>query len=237
MMKKVFCLSLWALLPLTICALNFTDYVVYNDIENGMKAAVLLEKSVLIVFTLPGCSTCEQLKTEALSNPSLAALLKEQCIVIVAEAEKDHYAKYPFRTYADSTNTSFETVNYYDLITKKIGSKIVPYTMFFNPRLEMIGSTQSYSGFESYEAAVKKFIKLNARNPKNILKTITASEKTLLLNTLPFSQTIAWDDFKEAVDTLDRQNVYILDGVKIAEARALLDTLSMPPAHVLISSR
>ncbi|HPX96797.1 MAG TPA: hypothetical protein PLO74_01515, partial [Thermotogota bacterium] len=130
-----------------------------------------------------------------------------------------------------------ETVNYYDLITKKIGSKIVPYTMFFNPRLEMIGSTQSYSGFESYEAAVKKFIKLNARNPKNILKTITASEKTLLLNTLPFSQTIAWDDFKEAVDTLDRQNVYILDGVKIAEARALLDTLSMPPAHVLISSR
>jgi len=237
MMKKVLWFCLWALLPLNGFALNLTDYVVYNDIENGLKAAVLLEKSVLMVFTLPGCSTCGQLKAEALSNPSLAALLRENCIVIVAEAEKDRYAKYPFRTYADATNSSFETVNYYDLITKKIGSKSVPYTMFLNPQLEMIGSTQSYSGFDSYEAALKKFIQLNARNPKSILKKITISEETLLLNTLPFAQTIAWDDFKAAIATLDRQNVYILKDVKIAEARTFLDTFSMPPAHVLISSR
>jgi len=57
------------------------------------------------------------------------------------------------------------------------------------------------------------------------------------LNTLPFAQSIAWEDFKAAVATLDRQNVYILEDVKIAEARAFLDTLSMPPTHVLISSR
>ncbi len=236
-MKRFLWLCFWMTLFLNVFALNMTDYVVYNDIENGMKAAVLLEKSVLMVFTLPGCSTCGQLKAEALSNPSLATLLRENCIVIVAEAEKDRYAKYPFRVYADSANPSFETVNYYDLITRKIGSKSVPYTMFLNPQLEMIGSTQSYNGFDSYEAALKKFIQLNARNPKSVLKKITAGEEAMLLSTLPFAQKITWSDFKASVATLDRQNVYILQDTKIAEVRGFLDTISVPPYYVLVLTR
>jgi len=237
MLKRLSTLGLLVLLALSAFALKFTDYAVYNDIENGLKAAVLLEKSVLMVFTLPNCSTCGRLKNEALSNPTVEALLREHCVVIVAEAEKDRYAKFPFSTYVNPSSQSFETVNYYELITKKLGSNAVPFTIFLNPGLEMIGSTQSYNGYESYESALKTFIRLNARNPKKVYKKITASEKELIMNTLPYAQEIGWEEFKAAINNLDPLKVYILSKVKVEEVRAVLDPLTLLRADVLIQTK
>jgi thioredoxin-related protein len=213
------------------------NYAVTTDIESGLKIAALLEKGALIVFTRAGCPSCEQLKSEVFTTPSVANMLLEQCIVIVVEAVKTSYVKYPFDTYLTTSFKPYETVNYYELVLKKLGSQSLPFTIFLNPRFEILGKIEGYRGSSAYITSLKEFVKANALNPRSILKKITGNEESLLLKNLPSSQRMAWSEFKDSIQSLDHFGVYILQKTSLSEIRSFLETNPNPPFYVLVSNR
>jgi thioredoxin-related protein len=217
-------------------SLELQNYAVTTDIESGLKIAALLEKGALIVFTRAGCPSCEQLKSEVFTIPSIVNMLLEQCIVIVVEAVKTSYVKYPFDTYLTNSFKPYETVNYYELVLKKLGSQSLPFTIFLNPRFELLGKIEGYHGSSAYTTSLKEFIKANALNPRSILKKITENEESLLLKNLPASQRMAWSEFKNSVQSLDRFGVYILQKTPLSGVRSFLETLQTPPHVILVSS-
>ena len=68
----------------SINGLNTTD-----DLNQALKDAKDLNKTVAIVFDQDSCVYCEMLKDDVLSNPQVQKVLNEKCIVVIVDVNKN----------------------------------------------------------------------------------------------------------------------------------------------------
>ena len=219
-MNRVFCFLAIALIGCSsLFALQYQDYAVYNDIENGLKVAVLTGKGVVLIFTRPSCPSCTKLKTEGLATLELVNLLRLNHIVIIAEAEKDYYARYPFDVFLNPEISQYETLSYYEIAARKFHVSAIPRTFLLDGQFQIVGSVERYPGYESYLASLQSMMTEAMSQPVRLIRTIAAKDAALLSATLPNVKTVAFDEFKTSFPTYDWMGYYILLNTGIQEVQ------------------
>ena len=203
----------------SLFALQYQDYAVYNDIENGLKVAALTGKGVALIFTRLSCSSCSKLKTEGLATLELVNLLRLNHIVIIAEAEKDYYARYPFEVFLNPEITQYETLSYYEIAARKFHVSAIPRTFLLDAQFQIVGSVERYPSYESYLASLKSVMTEPMSQPVRLLRTIAAKDATLLSSTLPNVKTVAFSEFKTVFPTYDWMGYTVLLNTSIQEVQ------------------
>jgi thioredoxin-related protein len=217
--------------------LEFSDYAVYNDIENGLKVAALAEKNVLLIITRPACSSCKSLKAQVLTNPEFYSMVRKNCIVLVAEAEKDYYTRYPFEIFLNPEITEYETLNYFDLSVKKLRISSVPRAFLLNKQFEIVGSVERYSDYASYYSSLEGILALIDSVPTRTLKAISEKEESLLTKTLPNVQTMKFPDFVQNIYMTDPYGYYILIDTTVQEVQKFTESYPVVPLNLFIREK
>lgn len=234
MKRLYFLILLVIILTFSGFGLDFKQYAVYNDIESGLKIATLLGKNTLLLLTLPDCGYCNQLKAEALTNKEVADLIRANCILIVAEADKTLFTRFPFEVFTHPEMMNFEIVNYFDLTTKKLLAKQVPHTVYINSHAEIVGAFGKYTDFASYFSSLKALIKPNFTSSARIIQNITDENATLLLRVLPQAKLVEFSFFIDNQASFDRYDYFILLNTDLSEVKKFVASVPNPPFNLLI---
>ena len=220
----------------SLLALQFQDYAVYNEIENGLKVAALTQKGVVLIFTRPSCPSCTQLKAEGLATLELANLLRLNHIVIVAEAEKDFYARYPFDVFLNPDITQYETLSYYDIAAKKFHVSAIPRTFLLDSQFQTVGSVERYLSYESYVTSLRSVMNPAMSQPVRLIRSVTSKEATLLTATLPNVRTVTFSEFAKLFPTYDWMGYYILLNTSVQEVQEFAAANPTVPLNLLVKA-
>lgn len=139
----------------------------YKDFDEGLAAAKLQNKLILLDFTGWACVNCRKMEENVWSDPAIYSLLKNEYILIslyVDDNEKElpKEAQFTFlkengktkeiKTVGDKWAT-FQVVNF--------NNASQPFYVLMSPELEILNSPQQYTDIKSYqnwlEVGLKKF--------------------------------------------------------------------------------
>jgi thiol:disulfide interchange protein DsbD len=139
----------------------------YKDFDEGLAAAKLQNKPILLDFTGWACVNCRKMEENVWSDPAIYSLLKNEYILIslyVDDNEKElpKEAQFTFlkengktkeiKTVGDKWAT-FQVVNF--------NNASQPFYVLMSPELEILNSPQQYTDIKSYqnwlEVGLKKF--------------------------------------------------------------------------------
>ena len=136
----------------------------YKDFDQGLEAAKVANKPILLDFTGWACVNCRKMEENVWSDPSIYNILKEEYILIslyIDDNEKKlpKAAQFDFkkangkikkiRTYGDKWST-FQVINF------KNASQ--PYYILMSADLEILNSPQQYTDIETYKSWLEKGI-------------------------------------------------------------------------------
>lgn len=139
----------------------------YKDFDEGLAAAKLQNKPILLDFTGWACVNCRKMEENVWSDPSIYSLLKNEYILIslyVDDNEKELPKEAQFTFLKDNGKTkeiktvgekwaTFQVVNF--------NNASQPFYVLMSPNLEILNSPQQYTDIKSYqnwlEVGLKKF--------------------------------------------------------------------------------
>lgn len=126
----------------------------YFDLEEGMKAAKVLHKPIMLDFTGHSCSNCRKMENEVWSDPKVLKRIKNDFVLVSLYV--DEYATLPVdQQYTDKHGKYISTVadKNRDYELSKFGVLVQPLYMF----LDLNGNPLSDLHY-GYDANIQKFI-------------------------------------------------------------------------------
>ena len=139
----------------------------YKDFDEGLAAAKLQNKPILLDFTGWACVNCRKMEENVWSDPAIYQLLKNEVILIslyVDDNEKELPKEQQFTFLkANGKTKEIKTVGdkwaTFQVINFKNASQ--PYYILMSPELEILNIPQQYSDVETYqkwlEIGLKRF--------------------------------------------------------------------------------
>ena len=143
----------------------------YKDFDQGLAAAKLQNKPILLDFTGWACVNCRKMEENVWSDPEIYSLLKNEYVLIslyVDDNEKELPKEAQFTFLKDNGKTKeIKTIGdkwtTFQVINFKNASQ--PYYILMTPELEILNSPQQYSAVKNYqkwlEKGLKKFKKID----------------------------------------------------------------------------
>ncbi|MDP4600801.1 MAG: thioredoxin family protein [Polaribacter sp.] len=143
----------------------------YKDFDQGLAAAKLQNKPILLDFTGWACVNCRKMEENVWSDPAIYSLLKNEYVLIslyVDDNEKELPKEAQFTFLKDNGKTKeIKTIGdkwtTFQVINFKNASQ--PYYILMTPELEILNSPQQYSAVKNYqkwlEKGLKKFKKID----------------------------------------------------------------------------
>ena len=139
----------------------------YKDFDQGLAAAKLQNKPILLDFTGWACVNCRKMEENVWSDPAIYSLLKNEYVLIslyVDDNEKELPKEAQFTFLKDNGKTKeIKTIGdkwtTFQVINFKNASQ--PYYVLMTNELKILNSPQQYSDVETYqkwlEIGLKKF--------------------------------------------------------------------------------
>lgn len=127
----------------------------YFDLDEGMAAAKILNKPVMLDFTGHSCANCRKMEEQVWKNPEVLKRLKNNFVLISLYV--DESTKLPLdEQYINAKGDKIETIGdkNLDYEITKFGFNAQPLYMFLNANAQVL-SDYKYG----YDANVEKFIK------------------------------------------------------------------------------
>ena len=137
----------------------------YKDFDQGLAAAKLQNKPILLDFTGWACVNCRKMEENVWSDPAIYSLLKNEYVLIslyVDENEKELPKEAQFTFLKDNGKTKeIKTIGdkwtTFQVINFKNASQ--PYYILMTPELEILNSPQQYSAVKNYQKWLEKGLK------------------------------------------------------------------------------
>ena len=134
----------------------------YKDFDQGLAAAKLQNKPILLDFTGWACVNCRKMEENVWSDPAIYSLLKNEYVLIslyVDENEKELPKEAQFTFLKDNGKTKeIKTIGdkwtTFQVINFKNASR--PYYILMTPELEILNSPQQYSAVKNYQKWLEK---------------------------------------------------------------------------------
>lgn len=137
----------------------------YKDFDQGLAAAKLQNKPILLDFTGWACVNCRKMEENVWSDPAIYSLLKNKYVLIslyVDDNEKELPKEAQFTFLKDNGKTKeIKTIGdkwtTFQVINFKNASQ--PYYILMTPELEILNSPQQYSAVKNYQKWLEKGLK------------------------------------------------------------------------------
>ena len=137
----------------------------YKDFDQGLAAAKLQNKPILLDFTGWACVNCRKMEENVWSDPAIYSLLKNEYVLIslyVDDNEKELPKEAQFTFLKDNGKTKeIKTIGdkwtTFQVINFKNASQ--PYYILMTPELEILNSPQQYSAVKNYQKWLEKGLK------------------------------------------------------------------------------
>ena len=137
----------------------------YKNFDQGLAAAKLQNKPILLDFTGWACVNCRKMEENVWSDPAIYSLLKNEYVLIslyVDDNEKELPKEAQFTFLKDNGKTKeIKTIGdkwtTFQVINFKNASQ--PYYILMTPELEILNSPQQYSAVKNYQKWLEKGLK------------------------------------------------------------------------------
>ncbi|HPE67767.1 MAG TPA: rhodanese-like domain-containing protein [Thermotogota bacterium] len=226
-MKKT---HLWVLLLSMLSFLLFAQtistegYLVDNRYDEAFEAAQLLEKGVLVLFSLPTCQDCQNLKNYTLQSPQVVEALRRSFVVVEVNMDSTKSGYFPIPQKKPLLAKSWT----YEQLFSQYGIRRTPTVAFYNPQLDYLGTL---SGFFNPEQFLKSFPSNLSPVPRKTsvdVRLLSTEQATLLANTLPDLYLSDLNELKSAVQSgkdFDPDTPLLIWGASLVEVSEQLKKL------------
>jgi len=143
---KMGVVALAVLLGITVSGAPYAQYVMDNKVDGAFESAQILEKGVIVFFTLPRCSDCERMKREVFSQEETSNRIRNNFVLVEAGYDSSLSVVYPPRFVSPARA---KQMTYVDLF-REFGIRLVPSYAFFNFRFQHVHTHTGYLSPEEF---------------------------------------------------------------------------------------
>lgn len=231
-MKRFISFFVFVVFTFSVFAISYSEYVIVNDLDSALKVANIVQKEVLVVFSLPNCPNCNKLKNEAFSDVQISEYVKKNFIPVFLDAEKTRFVNFPFDYLFDS-KASFQKIDYYDLAVNKFSLREVPHTLLLDKKFQLIGGFPKYFDKSSFFSSLKNLAKKENTATKHV-KSISALEADFLLKNLPNAKSYYWSTWKTDYKFAGKYDYAIIRNSNLKDVLDFINSNSNTPFNVLV---
>lgn len=223
------------LISITIFAekdFTYPDYVVNNNYDDAFESARLLGKGVLVLFTLPTCKDCLDLKNNTLQTAEVVEFLRKYFVVVDVNFETLKKGYFPIKQKKPLTAKAY---TYRELFTQ-YGVKKTPTIAIYDAYLNYMGNITGF--FKPADLISNILLTLTVKTipEKSIFRAVPVLSAQLLADTLPDIAVSNIQDFLKEVASgkvFDRLTPIILWGSEIAQVENLLKINTLLPMSIV----
>ncbi len=143
---KMGVVALGVLIVVTVSGAPYAQYVMENKIDGAFESARILEKGVIVFFTLPRCSDCERMKREVLSQEEVSNIIRNNFVLVEADFDASLSVVYPPLFVSPARAKQMTHVDLF----REFGIRLVPSYAFFNFRFQHVHTHTGYLSPEEF---------------------------------------------------------------------------------------
>lgn len=135
-MIVIFCV----LLAGTLSGAAYASYAMINNVDGAFETASILDKGVIIFFTLPTCGPCKEMRDKVFSNEEVSNLIRNHFVLVEADHNNRYTATYPPRSVAPSRAKVMTLPELF----RELEIRRTPSYAFFNTRFQHVYTHTGY---------------------------------------------------------------------------------------------
>ncbi len=143
---------------------DYRDYVMEDSYEEAFSLAGVLGKGVVLIFSLPGCGQCEDLKTYTLSNSSVKDILTDKYVMTTVDKNEELMGFFPPNPKASKYRMQYDYSSLYDMYE----IRLTPTMIFLDEEFNRIGRVEGFLPVEKLIDSIEMISLGIEKNIKNI---------------------------------------------------------------------
>jgi rhodanese-related sulfurtransferase/thioredoxin-related protein len=194
---------------------DYSDYVIINKYDDAVRVAEFTGKPIMVLFSMATCKDCDDFKETTLMDEDVMTFLKERFIVVDIQPYPHLRGRFPL-------NTEDSEIFSYSELFRKYGVKRTPTAVFFDSDFSYTNRTIGVFDSEIYIETVRGFDQSFVDTSLRVVNVITEEMALLMLNTLPNTRLIDFNDLHTVVKSLNRLDYHIIDNGNIKNVKEIL---------------